>query len=175
MEGLKPVKGSYVYASKEGKIYTKTKEGFKPLREYTQKNGYKTVSISYNGKQGKQYVHRLVLKAFVPNPKKYKCVNHLNGIKSDNRLENLEWCTHKQNTKHAIDMGIINYSWENNRSSLLSNKQRDEILFLYENNIPIKRIAKVYEVSQGTIYYTIRRWRKDEPSKTSKKSNSGRR
>jgi hypothetical protein len=67
-------------------------------------NGYKQVGLSYKGKTNKFYVHRLVLIAFIENTENKKEVNHINGVKNDNRVSNLEWCTPKENMKHRNDV-----------------------------------------------------------------------
>lgn len=65
-------------------------------------NGYKQVWLSING-EGKNYlVHRLVGKAFLENHENKKDINHKNGDKTDNNLENLEWCTRSENIIHAF-------------------------------------------------------------------------
>lgn len=68
--------------------------------------GYKEVALSKNGETKTVLLHRLIAKHFVENPDNLKVVNHKNGIKTDNRLENLEWCTTKQNTKHAYENNL---------------------------------------------------------------------
>ena len=60
-------------------------------------NGYKIVSFNNNSKRIVKYIHRLVAEAFIPNPDKLPEVNHIYGIKSDNRASELEWCTRSKN------------------------------------------------------------------------------
>lgn len=67
----------------------------------TKASEYPTVRITKNGKKRYYMAHRLVAEAFLPNPNKLPLVNHKNKNKFDNRVENLEWCTSKQNILHA--------------------------------------------------------------------------
>ena len=71
------------------------------------RNGYPSVSIIIHGKPALMLIHRLVAAAFIPNPKNKPCVNHKNGIKTDNRVENLEWCTYLENNRHAHKIGLV--------------------------------------------------------------------
>lgn len=79
---------------------------YKIIGTKTNRLGYKEVALSKNGKTKTVLLHRLIAIHFVDNPNNYPCVNHKNGIKADNRIENLEWCTRAQNTKHAYDNNL---------------------------------------------------------------------
>ena len=75
-------------------------------------SGYQRLSLSHKGVVISESVHRLVASAFVDNPNNYRCVNHIDGNKLNNSSSNLEWCSHSQNIKHAIDTGLIKYDSE---------------------------------------------------------------
>ena len=79
---------------------------YKILGTKVNKFGYKEVSLSKDGVLKTVLLHRLIAKHFIENPDNLPCVNHKNGIKTDNRLENLEWTTRSQNTKHAYSHNL---------------------------------------------------------------------
>ena len=76
----------------------------KVLSQTNHKEGYKLVSVSVNSKHKELTVHRLVALAFIQNPKGYRDVNHKDGNKSNNVLENLEWVSHSENIKHSYEV-----------------------------------------------------------------------
>lgn len=80
-------------------------------------DGYIVAHLTNNkGEKKKISVHRLVASAFIPNPENKKEINHINCVRDDNRVENLEWCTTKENTEHAFKMGTRSgtYGLKNN-------------------------------------------------------------
>lgn len=90
----------------------KNRGGFRLVKEkilkipFSDRLRYYSIFLS-NGKVKQHYVHRLLATAFIPNPENKEMVNHKNGIKTDNSLGNLEWCTRSENQKHAYHTGLI--------------------------------------------------------------------
>jgi hypothetical protein len=77
-------------------------------------------------------VHRLVAITFIENPEEKPHVNHINGIRNDNRVFNLEWCTAKENIQHSFKIGLSSQKGEKNSNATLTDEQVREILANYE-------------------------------------------
>lgn len=112
----------------------------KILKQSKGNSGYFQVCLSKDRKIKSIMVHRLVAKAFLPLKEGKRIVNHKNGVKTDNRVENLEWCTHSENSKHANTNGLApnppnwakgKFGFEHNRSKAVIqldvNKERVKI------------------------------------------------
>jgi len=97
---MKPIKnydGLYS-ATEDGRIFSHIKNKFLS----SGKNGYSNIRL----RKTPFKIHRLIAETFIPNPENKPCVNHKNGIKTDNRIENLEWCTYSENSYHALSTGL---------------------------------------------------------------------
>jgi hypothetical protein len=112
--------------------------------------GYKVVKMFNGGKYVRETVHRLVAKEFIPNLKGLPFVNHINGIKTDNRVENLEWVTNKENHIHAMNTGL-KAKGESHGVSILNNSSVIEIKKLLSDGLSQRKIAAKYGVCQATI------------------------
>lgn len=116
---------------------------------------YPRVTAFNNGKYGSYLVHRLVAIAFIDNPKNKKFVNHKNGIKIDNRVENLEWVTRQENEYHAFNTGLKNSSGSNNSMSKLDEKKVKYIKEKCTDSKQVHVLAKKFKVHRVTIQRII--------------------
>lgn len=93
---------NYVVYS-DGRVWSKKNNRFLKVAD---RRGYKRVILYSKAGPTSFNVHRLVAVAFIPNPENKPQINHKNGIKEDNRLENLEWVTARENQQHCSDKGL---------------------------------------------------------------------
>lgn len=95
--------------SSKGRLFSKRSNRL--LKLFKNKRGYYCVATRIGGRNGQTYcfkIHRLVAKAFISNPENLSTVNHINGIKDDNNVGNLEWMSVSDNTRHAFETGLSN-------------------------------------------------------------------
>lgn len=144
----------------------------KILKPYFGTNGYHYVKIRINNKLRHVAVHRLVANAFILNPNNYSDVNHKNGIKTDNRVENLEWVNRSQNCQHAWDIGLNDHNRERFRKmaknncgeqSPASKLTKEDVLKIKEmanNGIRVEVIKQEFQISTAHVYRLINgeRW-----------------
>lgn len=119
---------------------------------------YLHVGLHRGGKREHYSIHKLVLQAFLGNSD--LTVNHINGIKTDNSLKNLEYCSQRENVTHAIKTGLRDGRGEKNNKAKLT---FDAIKNIRENkfNLTVREFAACYNVFVSTIYKIINRetWR----------------
>lgn len=117
-EGIYEVDESGNIYQKKRRKCSRYKEDEFPRKIATKKDkdGYVLVTLCTGNKSRCYRVHKLVAQAFIPNPENKPQVNHINGDKTDNRAENLEWCTAQENNLHALRTGLRNM--KNNKLSM---------------------------------------------------------
>ena len=100
MKDIKNYEGLYA-VTEDGRVWSyKNSKWLNPLNN----RGYQRVQLCKEGKRIAYSIHRLVAETYLPNPKSLPCVNHKNEIKTDNRVENLEWCTVAYNNSYGTHL-----------------------------------------------------------------------
>ena len=125
----------------------------KVLNTYIHTNGYVLVSLMMDTGESKlQRVHRLSCEAYHTDSDFYGLdVNHKNGVKTDNHIDNLEWCTRSYNIKHAIDMGFNPSKGETHPQAILTEAEVHTICKMLEDGARSIDIAVIFKVHKDTI------------------------
>ena len=147
------------YVTNMGEVYS-TKCGYKRLlKSRKSQNGYLYVNLSKNGKYKSKNIHILVAKAYIPNPNNFPQVNHIDGNKSNNNVNNLEWCTASHNMKHAYKIGVLTLKkGEEHNSAKLKEKDIIEIRNKFETKkYTHLMLANEYGVTRGNIRHILTR------------------
>jgi hypothetical protein len=135
----------------EGNIYVVKNNKIKQLKPCLVNPGYYTIVLTNKTERKKFYIHRLLALHFIPNPEKLDTVNHINGIKTDNRINNLEWLSKKDNIRHAFANGL-QVKREERKSTKISNA---DMIALYNDghsgNFTISQLANKYKLTKGYI------------------------
>ena len=144
--------GERYQASSFGRIkslFSNKKSNINAILSQSPYYGYLRTYICGPDKQSSVACHKLIASAFLPNPENKPLVNHINSIRSDNRVINLEWCTYSENTIHSFKHGnAAPLLGSNNGSSKLNESQVMEIFNSTDN---IYQLAIKYGVSQPNI------------------------
>jgi len=140
------------FVTKKGNVYS-TKSGvYKKLKPALHNAGYLAIILSTNNRIYNKDIHRLIAEILLDNWDPKLQVNHINGIKTDNRLENLEMCTQEENMKHAFDMGLSTGIGETHCNAKLTEKDVVQIKVLLKKAVLNQRtIARIFGVCEQTI------------------------
>lgn len=137
-------------ASNLGRV--RNKKTGRILRGSKQSRGYRQISLTHEGKVTVTRVHRLIIEAFIPQPKGKKSVNHKDGDKQNNVLSNLEWCNHSENAIHAYQTGLCSNKGDTHYNRKLTDVDIKQVRVLLSENHSIKELAEKYQCSDSLIY-----------------------
>ena len=136
--------------SEEGIVYSKYRKGG-IVKAFVDTSNYMRIGLVVEGKKKKFLLHRLLAETYIENPENLPYVNHIDGNKLNNALDNLEWCTSSYNQKHAYSNGLKSVDGELNPRDILS---EEEVLTIYKRLLRKEStigIAREYNVSKSCI------------------------
>ena len=100
---------------------------------------YLSVSLCKNCVEKRVLIHRIVAETFLENINNKSCINHINGIKSDNRIDNLEWCTQSENMLHAYKTKLIKPSYK----KVIQYDLYENFVKEWESIVDVEKILKI--------------------------------
>lgn len=129
-----------------GRVWSKTRHKIMSVGKHKSNSGYIQVQLYKDGKYHWKYIHRIVAKTFIPNPKGLRTVNHKDGNKENNVVTNLEWMTDEGQARHAFLTGL------RHNGIALTDEQVFQVYKMYfEDLIMPKKISEIMNRPFGTI------------------------
>lgn len=124
-------------------------------------DGYVKATLTVNSKSKDFRVHRLVAQSFIPNPENKETVNHKDGVKTNNYVDNLEWATRSEQVYHSYELGLkIAMSGEKHSNSKLTPEEVREIRKIYvkgDKKFGAMNLGRIYNVGATTIENVVKR------------------
>ena len=148
MKNLKDIGYPHYAATVDGRIYSLHSKKF--LSDNKKLGDYKAVTLCEDGKRKEETIHRLIALAFIPNPENKPAVNHKDGNKLNNCVNNLEWCTYQENVQHAMDAGLRRIEVINEYRSI-PDEIAMQICILLEQGSRNKDICEMFDVGQTIV------------------------
>lgn len=141
-----------LFVSSYGRFYGKYRSYMTFLSTSVGENGYQRINITVNNKHLFFVSHRLVAKVFIDNPDELPVVNHLDGDKLNNRADNLEWCSHARNVRHALDYGLKEAVGEKHHACKHSDETIAKVIELLNSGVSYSKTSKATGVSEAQVY-----------------------
>lgn len=150
---IKSYEGKYAISNYGNvKILTCKRKAYigKYLKYCNDKDGYALVNLYKNGKQKSQKVHKLVALHFILNLKNKPIINHKDGNKWNNHINNLEWCTYSENNFHAYKNGLMKgMKGENHPNAIL---KESDVKIIRSSKLDNKTLSTIFNISEKYIY-----------------------
>ncbi len=133
----------------------------KVLKQMVSGRGYAYVILRKNNIATHKFIHKEMAIAFIPNPDNKPQVNHIDGNKLNNALNNLEWCTAKENSQHAVRTGLLKMNGVDNPQNKYSNRLVIKMRKLHELGFKTKTLSKIFGIHQTYVSQIVfyKRWK----------------
>lgn len=140
-----------IEVSNYGNVRRIFKSGTSYYKGSVNHDGYLRIKLSINGKTFNKFAHVLVAETFLDNPNNYSQINHINGDKLDNHVDNLEWCSASHNMQHAYDNKLKRTDKRHSRAKLTES----EVLDIYNSELSVLKLVEKYSIDR-TVVFKIR-------------------